>query len=145
MAVAVKNTPELASHGLLDRLAVASLAGTVYAIGWIGIVFYLVPGLWWRALPRDSAVAWSFLILIDLAVATGLTVLGARLLGPKAPHGVRAGICAGLIGVVLVLLLSRWASLWFEHWVYDTGWFGVSVGAVLSAAVLVLLLAGLVR
>jgi preprotein translocase SecE subunit len=145
MAVAVKNTPEIASHGLLDRLAVASLAGTVYAIGWIGIVFYLVPNLWWRAFPRDSAVAWSFLILIDLAVAVGLTLLGARLLGPKAPHGVRAGICAGLIGVVLVLLLSRWASLWFEHWVYDTGWFGVSVGAVLSAAVLVLLLAGLVR
>src|SRR5262249_42927193 len=38
-----------------------------------------------------------------------------------------------------------WASLWFEHWVYDTHWFGASVGATLSAAVLVLLLAGLVR
>src|SRR5215469_1267690 len=30
MAVAVKNSPEVASPGLLDRMAVASLAGTVY-------------------------------------------------------------------------------------------------------------------
>jgi preprotein translocase SecE subunit len=145
MAVAVKNTPEVAPPGLLDRMAVASLAGTVYAIGWLGIVFYLVPGLWWRAFPRDSAVAWSFLILIDLAVAFGLGLVGARLLGPKAARGVRAGICAGLIGVVLVLLLSRWASIWFEHWAYDAHWFGPTVGAALSAAVCVLLLAGLVR
>ena len=42
------------------RVAVASLAGTVYAIGWVGIVFYLVPGLWWRAFDRGSphASAW---------------------------------------------------------------------------------------
>jgi preprotein translocase SecE subunit len=145
MAVAVKNTPEVASPGLLDRLPVASLAGTVYAIGWIGIVFYLVPGLWWRAFSSDSPVAWTFLVLIDLAVAVFLCLLGARLLGPRTPHGVRAGICAGLIGVVLVLLLSRWASIWFEHWVYDTNWFSPTVGAVLSAVVLVVLLAGLVR
>ncbi len=148
MAVAVKNTPEVASPGLLDRLAVASLAGTVYAIGWIGIVFYLVPGLWWGAFDRASphaAVAWAFLILADLAVAAGLTYVGAKLLGPKSIYGVRAGICAGLIGVVLVLLLSRWASVWFEHWAYDAHWFSPTVGAVLSAVVCVLLLAGLVR
>jgi preprotein translocase SecE subunit len=145
MAVAVKNTPEVAPPGLLDRMAVASLAGTVYAIGWIGIVFYLVPGLWWGALNRESSVAWAFLIIADLAVAAGLTYVGAKLLGPKSVRGVRAGICAGLIGVVLVLLLSRWASIWFEHWVYDAHWFGIGVGEALSGAVCVLLLAGLVR
>ncbi len=148
MAVAVKNTPEVASPGLLDRMAVASLAGTVYAIGWVGIVFYLVPGLWWGAFNRESphaAVAWAFLILADLAVAFGVGYVGAKLLGPKAVPGVRAGTVAGLIGVVLVLLLSRWASLWFEHWVYDAHWFGPGVGAALSGAVCVLLLAGLVR
>jgi preprotein translocase SecE subunit len=148
MAVAVKNTPEVASPGLLDRMAVASLAGTVYAIGWIGIVFYLVPGLWWKAFDRSSphaAVAWAFLILADLAVAVGLTYVGGKLLGPKSVRGVRAGICAGLIGVVLVLLLSRWASVWFEYWVYDLRWFSPTVGAVLSGAVCALLLAGLVR
>lgn len=144
MAVAVKNTPEIASPGLLDRMAVASLAGTVYAIGWIGIVFYLVPGLWWRAF-GTSAVAWSFLVLVDLAVAFFVGLLGVRLLGPKAARGVRAGICAGLIGVVLALLLARWASVWFEYGVYDSHWFGANVGAVLSAVVCVLLLAGLVR
>jgi preprotein translocase SecE subunit len=145
MAVAVKNTPEIASHGLLDRMAVASLAGTVYAIGWIGIVFYLVPGLWWRAFDPRSAVAWSFLILLDLAVAFGVGLVGVRLLGPRAARGVRAGICAGLAGVVLVLLLARWASLWFEYGVYDAHWFGAAVGEALSAAACALLLAGLVR
>ena len=148
MAVAVKNSPEVAPPGLLDRMAVASLAGTVYAIGWVGIVFYLVPGLWWGAFDRNSshaAVAWAFLILADLAVAYGVGYVGVKLLGPKAVPGVRAGICAGLVGVVLALLLSRWASIWFEHWVYDAHWFGPGVGAALSGAVCVLLLAGLVR
>jgi preprotein translocase SecE subunit len=47
--------------------------------------------------------------------------------------------------VVLALLLARWASVWFEYGVYDSHWFGANVGAVLSAVVCVLLLAGLVR
>ena len=46
MAVAVKNTPEVTSASVLDRMAIASLVGAAYVLGTLGIVFYLIPSLW---------------------------------------------------------------------------------------------------
>jgi preprotein translocase SecE subunit len=140
MAVAVKNTPEVASASLLDRMAVASLAGTAYALGTLGIVFYLIPSLW-GALGWEGPVAVVIRGLLQLAALGGLVVFGSRLLGAKAVTGVRAGIFIGLVGFLLVLLLTRWASLWIEHWSYDSGYFGPMTGSILTAAVGVALLA----
>ncbi|MGH7169732.1 MAG: preprotein translocase subunit SecE [Gemmataceae bacterium] len=131
MAVAVKNTPEVESASLLDRMTIASLAGAAYVLGTLGIVFYLIPSLW-------QSLGWegnASLVrgLIQLAAAIGLLVFGARLLGPKAATGVRAGIFIGLLGVLLILLLTRWASLWIEYWSYHRGLFGLSTGALLTA------------
>jgi preprotein translocase SecE subunit len=137
MAVAVKNQPEVGSASLLDRMAVASLAGTAYALGALGIVFYLLPSLW----PAESA-AWIILRgLVQLVVLGGLIVFGVRMLGPKAAPGVRAGIFVGLVGVLLILLLTRWASLWIEHFSYQRGLYGPSTGAILTAIVGLALLA----
>src|SRR5262249_60301985 len=102
MAVAVKNTPEVASKSLLDRMAVASHAGTAYALGTLGIVFYLLPSLW----PAEGPVWITVRGLVQLAVLGGLIVFGTRLLGPKTILGVRAGIFVGLVGVLLILLLA---------------------------------------
>ncbi len=134
MAVAVKNTPEVASANLLDRMAVASLAGTAYALGTLGIVFYLVPSLW-GALGWEGPVAVVIRGLLQLAALAGLVVFGTRLLGTKAVTGVRAGIFIGVVGFLLVLLLTRWASLWIEHWSYDSGYFGPMTGSILTAVV----------
>ena len=134
MAVAVKNTPEVASASLLDRMAVAALAGTAYALGTLGIVFYLIPSLW-GALGWEGPVAVVFRALLQLAALGGLVVFGARLLGTKAVTGVRAGIFIGLVGFLLVLLLTRWASLWIEYWSYDRGYLGPSTGSILTAIV----------
>jgi preprotein translocase SecE subunit len=70
-----------------------------------------------------------------------LIVFGVRMLGPKAAPGVRAGIFVGLVGVLLILLLTRWASLWIEHFSYQRGLYGPSTGAVLTAVVGLALLA----
>jgi preprotein translocase SecE subunit len=126
MAVGLKNPPEV-SPSLLDRMGVASLAGTVYLLGCLGIVFYLLPSLWWTwtGLDSSSFAAKALLGLVMLAAATGLAVLGARLLGGKTVPGLRAGIFMGLVWFLVILLLVRWASTWVEYWTYG-GLFGAS-------------------
>lgn len=132
MAVDVKNPPEIASASPFDRMPIASLAGTFYVLGTLGIVFSLIPSLWQSPDGGSSGVP-VFRVLLQLAVLVGLLVFGARLLGPKAPNGTRAGIFVGLIGFLLILLLTRWASLWTEHWSYERGLFAPSAGAIATA------------
>ncbi|HZV05886.1 MAG TPA: preprotein translocase subunit SecE [Gemmataceae bacterium] len=134
MAVAVKTTPEVASSSLLDRMAIASLAGAAYVLGTLGIVFYLLPSLW-QSLGLEGSGALIFRSLVQLGALVGLVWYGARLLGPKAVPGIRAGIFIALAGFLLILLLTRWASVWIEYWSYDRGWFGPSIGALVTAGI----------
>ena len=129
MAVAVKNTPEVDSASLLDRMAVASLAGAAFVLGTLAIVFYLLPSLW----PAENLLWMIVRGLVQLSLLVGLAVFGVRLLAPKALHGVRAGIFVALVGFLLILLLTRWASLWIEYWSFERGWFSSTVGAILTA------------
>lgn len=134
MAVAIKNTPEVESPSSLDRMPVVALAGTAYLLGTLGIVFYLLPSLWqtfgWNG--NASALLRG---LLQLAALSGLLIFGARLLGPKTAPGVRAGIFIGFVGFLVILLLTRWASLWIEYWSFNRGLFGPSTGATLTAAI----------
>jgi preprotein translocase SecE subunit len=132
MAVAVKNTPEAESASLLDRMAIASLAGAAYVVGSLGIVFALIPSLW-QSLGWGTGTSLLVRGLIQLTVLIGLLVFGTRLLGSKAATGVRAGIFVGLAGFLLILLLTRWASLWIEHWSYDSGLINPALGATITA------------
>jgi preprotein translocase SecE subunit len=148
MAVAVKNTPDVSSSSLLDRLAIVSLLGTAYVLGCIGIVFYLLPSLWWMGWDRANFVAMVFLGLVMLVVAAGLAVLGVRLLGPRSVPGVRAGIFWGVVGFVIVLLLTRWTGMGLENAVYQYDMFGDNgpvVGAILTGVAGLVLLAVVVR
>jgi preprotein translocase SecE subunit len=149
MAVAVKNTPEVAPSGLLTRLPIVSILGAIYALGCLGIVFSLLPALW-RLLSfgGDSFVSMTLLGLVMLASAAGLIAGGGRLLAPRTVPGVRAGIFVCLVGFVMILLLTRWASLWVEYLVYDRGLFGASgptAGAILVAVIAAALLFGAFR
>jgi preprotein translocase SecE subunit len=134
MAVAVKNTPEATSTSLLDRMAIASLAGAAYVLGSIGIVFYLIPSLG-QSLGGEGNAILMLRILIQLAALGGLCWYGMRLLGPKAAPGVRAGIFIALAGFLLILLLTRWVSLWIEYWSYERGLFSPTAGAIGVAVV----------
>jgi preprotein translocase SecE subunit len=132
MAVAVKNTPEAESASLLDRMAIASLAGTAYVVGTLGIVFGLIPSVW-QSLGWGGGTALLVRGLVQLGVLVALLAFGARLLAPKAVVGVRAGIFVGLAGFLLILLLTRWASLWMEHWSYESGLISPLLGSTLTA------------
>ncbi|MFO0846138.1 MAG: preprotein translocase subunit SecE [Gemmataceae bacterium] len=122
MAVAVK-TSQGASTGPLASPAILSLVGVVYLLACLAIVFKLIPELWWSAWDKVGLSSYTFvggalLAVLGLAVGIGLLVVGARLLGPNPPVGIRSGVFVAFVGLLTVLLLTRWASLWLEHWVF---------------------------
>jgi preprotein translocase SecE subunit len=144
-SVAVKN-PETSSPGVLDRLHVGVVAGVVYILGSLAILLELLPWLWWGPLGFQrvtasgvNAGALAGLVLVGVAVAAGLVYGGARLLGPHPTPGVKAGIFTGLVALLLIALLTRWASYLFEGLVYD-GKIGETLGIILTVAVAVVLL-----
>ena len=102
MAVAVKNTPETRTANLFDRLAAASLAGVVYVLGTVGIVFKGLPALWEQlGLSSDSFISVALQGSVMLAVLVVLLVIGVRLMGPAPRPGLRAGIFTGLKTITL--------------------------------------------
>jgi preprotein translocase SecE subunit len=145
MATAVKNNPDTTTTSLFDRPAAISLVGVVYVVGCLGIVFKLLPYFFWDVLKLDpnSNAANVVVAGLLLIAATALVALGLVLLGPRAAHGTRAGIFVGVVGVLLILLLTRWASLWFEYWAFYDRLYSPTVGAILTGVVgLGLLIAG---
>lgn len=148
MAVAVKTSPGARSDSPTVNPAVLSLVGVAYLLGCLWVVFKGLPWLWWSAF-ESAGLAGRFsvelgiaLVLVALAVGVGLLLLGARLLRPYHAAGVRGGVFLGFVGLLVVLGLARWATVWIEHWCYDLRWFGPSTGLILSAAVAGLLALG---
>ncbi len=138
MAVAVKNPPVSAASNPYDRMPVVSLVGAAYVIVCLVIVFGVLPYIWRTAIGFTSIGGDVILGLIMLAAFTALVVVGARLIGPKQPAGARAGIFVALVGFVVVLLLTRWASLWLEYEFFIHHTFGDSAatpGLVLTGVI----------
>jgi preprotein translocase SecE subunit len=142
MSLAVKH-PETSSPGLLDRLRVGTLVGVVYVVAGLAIIFALLPWAWWQALgqpQQHTAVATTLLVLVGLGLAAGFVYGGLAGLRNYAVPGVKAGIFTALVTLLFVLLLTRWASLYFESWVYDSRSMSETVGLIATAAVGVVLL-----
>jgi preprotein translocase SecE subunit len=112
MAVAVKNASEATPHSPLDRLAVSSLLGVLYVLGSIGVLFYGIPRLWWSVIsPSATAALGEFVDVALLGVVmlggiVGLVWVGGRLVGPRPPHGLKAGIGLGVLGVLAIALVT---------------------------------------
>jgi preprotein translocase SecE subunit len=120
MAVAVKESTGMTFPRLQSKLALGSLAGALYLLGCLAIVFYGVQYAWesWIA-PSvtntpGSAVDTTFRILVSLAVAVGLVVLGARLVGPKPVAGLRAGVFLAFVTLVLIGLITIGIGNWMD-------------------------------
>jgi preprotein translocase SecE subunit len=115
MAVAVKNR-ETTSAAMLDRLPVAIVAGVVYVLVGLAVLFPVASFVWWDVVgPRLSftrydTVWWLPLIAIDVALAAGLLVAGRRLLEAHPIKGLRAGIVLGAVGVFLIAQLTVWVG-----------------------------------
>jgi preprotein translocase SecE subunit len=148
MAVAVKTSPGARSGNPTGSPAILSLLGVAYLLGCLAVVFKLIPWLWWSLFDatglagRFSVELGTGLVLLCLAAGVGLLIFGGRLLGPHPPAGVRGGVFLGFAGLLLALLLARWASVWLEHWAYDSRWFSPTTGAILTALITAALLGG---
>src|SRR5436305_884584 len=142
MALAVKNPPETTSSSMFDRLPIAIFAGVLYVVGSLAVVGKLLPTMWWEWLNlAPTFLNWTLLGLILVVATAVLVYVGAQLLGPNPAHGVKAGIFTGLVAVLMDILLTRWASLWTEHWAYQ-GYFDPIVGIVLTSVFGLILLVG---
>jgi preprotein translocase SecE subunit len=145
MAVAVKQNREAPPASVFDRLSVDIVAGVLYVVVGLGILFPLMDHLWWYwlGLDRSSIGWWLLLILVDLGLATGLIVLGKRLLDAKPIKGLRAGIALGVLGVFLIALLTDWVGGYVADAAFARG-MSPTIGAALTVGfgVAVLLLAG---
>ncbi len=112
MAVLVKNTPETVARPMLSPLALGSILGTAYVLGSLGVVFYGIPAFWeaaispWLERAVGVPVSVTLLLVLVVAAAVGLVVLGLRLAGPQPPHGVRAGIFAGVLEVIAITAVT---------------------------------------
>jgi preprotein translocase SecE subunit len=143
MAVAVKTPPETAPQQPLNRLAVGSLMGTIYVLVSL-VILYAIPAIWGEVIsPTLVSVAGPFVdgvlrVLVLVGVAILLMLLGRRLLGSSPPHGIRAGIFFGTVGVWLIGLFTCAIGAVLEK---NLGENGAVVGLVLTAAVGIALLA----
>lgn len=145
MAVAVKTSPETAPQQPLNRLAVGSVLGTLYVLACLAII-YAIPLAWSEVVsPAIAGAAGVFVdaalrLLVMLAVAAGLVLVGRRLVGPDPPLGLRAGICVGIVGVLMIGLITRGIGGVLER---SLGESGAIAGIAITVAVgIALLLAG---
>jgi preprotein translocase SecE subunit len=149
MAVAVKNTPETRTTSLFDRLAAASLAGVVYVLVTVGIVFKGLPALWDQlGLPSGDFLSVALEGAVLLAVLVVLLVVGVRLMGPTPRTGRKAGIFMGLFLLLVLTLVGRWLGGLLEGWIYDGGWFEgneATVGGLITGGILGLLVVWVLR
>lgn len=108
MAVAVKNSPETTTRFALESVALHSLLGGLYVLGSLALVFGVLPALWAATVSGPIAgsigpfVDAALLILVMLAAAVGLSVLGQRLIGPSPAPGVKAGTFFTIVGLLAV-------------------------------------------
>src|SRR5207244_10383251 len=90
-----------------------SLAGTLYVLGSIAAAFYVIPQLWEASIARlfaarhESIVDKSLLGLVIVLLVAGLIFLGQRLVGSNPARGLRGGIFFGVVGVILLGLVTR--------------------------------------
>src|SRR5437016_2150146 len=116
MAVAVKNSPETAAPTTLSRLPAASLAGMIYVLASLGVVFYGLPWSWGTGIAPLFPAGLSFvntalLVLAMVAAAVGLAVTGFRLVGPHPPEGLKGGIFVAQVGLYGVAQVTQWIGM----------------------------------
>src|SRR5262245_1500419 len=149
MAVAVKTSPGARSPSPSAGLVLYSLAGVAYLLLTLAVVFVLVPWLWatvWEGLGGGQAtvVGSTILVMLEMVAAGGLLYGGARLLGRAAIPGIRAGVFIGFVGLVILLLVTRWVGRLFEGYVFDSHVMTPNTGAILTGVVGGALLAAMI-
>src|SRR5438067_1316262 len=124
MAATATNTPETKPQAPRPRpstpLALASLAGALFVVGSVAVVFYGLPRLWaaTAGAALGGVIGNTLLGLVMLAAAAALAYLGRQLAGAHPPVGLRAGIAVLLaaLGAALAVAVGVGRFLDARHW-----------------------------
>src|SRR5262249_35157241 len=126
-----------------NRLAVGSLVGTLYVLGCLAIL-YVIPALWREAISPTFASAAggggdpALRMLGGRGVGVVVILFGRAAVGGDPPHGIRAGIFVGLVGVFVIGLFTRWIGALLESSLGESGTLvGVSVTVAVGAVLLI--------
>lgn len=141
MAVAVKNSSETASPGVLDRFGVASLVGALYVYAALGVCFYGIPYLWWELVGARSFVNYALLGVIAVVAFLALAAYGIRTLTQTARDGLKAAIFVNFVWILAALALASGIGVALEN----NRWLEAAPGTAVSAGVLAVLLIALGR
>lgn len=142
MAVAVRNNPEMTSVKTLDRLAVGSLAGVIFILLGIVILFPGLQSLWWDVLGLPKEIKFtSLLFVVRAAGVIGAAVLLVQLIGSHSAPGLKAGICVGFVEVVAIGLVTCGVGSILEN-AFPTIGATVGLGIMAAIAIALLVLAG---
>jgi len=141
MAVAVKNSTETQTRTGMNSLAVSSVLGAIYILGAAAIVAQGVPYLWENGVARFLPAALSFVsvagLILVLVVSVGLlTALGAALVGPNPPKGLRGGTFTVLAWVIASTLVTILVGRLFEGLLAGASAVGVALTAAMELGLL---------
>jgi preprotein translocase SecE subunit len=135
MAVAVKNSPESTTRSAAGTLVPASIAGAVFVVACLAVIFWGVPRLWEMGvaphLANLSFVSYAVLIVFEAVAIAALAYAGNALVGTNPPAGLRAGIFSVLAWVFLTGVVTILAGRIFELFLSGAP----AVGLALTAAV----------
>ena len=138
MAVAV-NPAETKTRSPELRLLVAGLAGALYVLGSVAVVFYGVPELWgvgttpWLQPQVGEFMDAGLRLLAEVAAAALLIVFGMRIAGSHPPHGIRGGIFIGISLIFTLFFCLRAVGMIVQR--IPTEGFGVQMGEFLQLAI----------
>ncbi len=121
MSVAEKSIVEHVPRNPQQQFAVSSAIGAVALLAGLGFIFAGLPMLWailWDALWRRTLgiqqnnpfLADAILLLVSLAVVSALTYGAYRLLQTQKQPGLRAGIVALALYLVVTLAIGAWVG-----------------------------------
>lgn len=141
MAVAVKNSLESKTSTAQRSLAFASVAGAIFILICAAVVFWGVPRLWDLGVGSHLPESLSFvniagLILVEVVAIGLLVALGAALVGPAPPRGLRAGIFAVLAWLFGTGLITVMFGRMFEGWFGSTSTIGMALTAAIGLGLL---------
>jgi preprotein translocase SecE subunit len=133
MATAVEPSSKAHAPVTQTGLALAGLAGGVYVLASLAVVFIAVPHLWGTTIGPKVAAAINaltadfLLYAVMVAAAIGLGWLGQTLAGPTPPKGLRGGITLSVSALIAIFFVVRAFGLNLER-------FGTT-GMIVTAAV----------
>lgn len=113
MSVAAPSPTETKSSSGPVSLWTTGLAGAIYVLASMAVVFYGVPQLWdigvssWLTPAIGATFNGALRLVAQIAAVVGLAIFGINLAGPNPPVGMRGSVFLGIATILTAFFLGR--------------------------------------